>query len=333
MVGLLIVLVSVGVGVMALAPRVGLGHLWAISISQYLPYPVYLLPALCALMLSVLVGWPLRLLAAAGLAVAVFSLMGLEINQGDPGPKQLRVMTFNVKDYITFRRGGGTDVAEEIARHDPDVLVLQDARRLSDGVARPRVRAVFGEREVYGFGQYVVASRFPLRECRTGWISFRDEPHTYVTCVVSTPDGEFDLYTAHFMTPRDGLLAAGFDPVAGVREWEMNVSDRMTQARTLADHIRQSRRPVIVAGDLNAPEASPVIQTLLATGLRDAFSVAGQGFGFTWGHSLRPGVPFLRIDHILVGPQFRVIASVVGAAAGSAHRPVVADLAFDAAQE
>jgi endonuclease/exonuclease/phosphatase (EEP) superfamily protein YafD len=81
-----------------------------------------------------------------------------------------------------------------------------------------------------------------------------------------------------------------------------------------------------VAGDLNAPDSSVVVRSLLDTGLRDAFATAGMGYGYTWGHTLRPGVSFLRLDHILVGPEFGVADCFVGGAQASAHRPVIADL-------
>jgi len=65
---------------------------------------------------------------------------------------------------------------------------------------------------------------------------------------------------------------------------------------------------------------------LLNTGLRDAFSSAGFGYGFTHGHSLKPWVSFLRIDHILVSDDIGVVNAYAGGSKGSQHRPVIADL-------
>jgi endonuclease/exonuclease/phosphatase (EEP) superfamily protein YafD len=84
---------------------------------------------------------------------------------------------------------------------------------------------------------------------------------------------------------------------------------------------------VIVAGDLNAPAQSLVVRTLLDSGLRDAFSSASWGYGYTHGHSLRPHLfSTIRIDHILVSPEIGVADCFVGGKAGSEHRPVIADL-------
>lgn len=77
---------------------------------------------------------------------------------------------------------------------------------------------------------------------------------------------------------------------------------RMTQAEKLARDLRSDQRPLIVAGDFNAPAKSLVVRRLFDMGLRNAFAVAGLGCGYTWGHSLRLPFSFLRIDH-MVGPE------------------------------
>ena len=109
---------------------------------------------------------------------------------------------------------------------------------------------------------------------------------------------------------------------------------RLGQARHLAEDLARSRTlgrdkrplPLLIAGDLNAPEASPVVQTLLALGLRDAWSSAGSGWGYTHGHSLRPHLSFLRIDHVLVSPTLGLAEVAVGGSEASEHRPVIADV-------
>lgn len=316
--------------VVAAAYRVGPERFWLFSLLQYAPFPVVLLPLVALVVLALPSGRLWVALAVLTLAVAVIEVMGLELHTGETaqGNGHLRVLTFNVKDYITLRqKDGRLDLANEIARHDPDIFVLQDARSFQqDRIDAAFARQVFAGRQFYTFGQYVVASRFPMRDCRNGWISFRDEPHTYVACVVTVHNRDVDLITTHFMTPRFGLAATRFNPVRGIGEWTGNVNDRMTQASLLSTDVKSLTRPVILAGDLNAPEQSLVVRTLLNTGLRDAFSVAGRGFGYTWGHSLRFQFAFLRIDHILVSSAFRVTRTVVGDDAGSAHRPVIADL-------
>lgn len=306
-------------------------RLWPISLAQYAPYPVILLPSLAAMVLAWFAG-PTAVLAATASTVLIATYaMGLNVHVPSSGPHDLRVMTFNIKDYITLQRRSGADtLADEIARHDPDVLLMQDARTHGADESDSVWGRIYGGRVAYAFGQYVIASRLPMRECRTGWISFRDEPHSYAACTITVRDTDVDFITVHFTTPRFGLAATRANPIAGFREWRQNVDDRMTQARTLADDIRHRVRPVIVGGDFNAPAHSMVIGTLEDAGVTDAFASAGRGYGFTWGHSLRTGFPFLRIDHILSSREFTPVDSRVGLASGSAHLPVIADYVLTA---
>ena len=118
-------------------------------------------------------------------------------------------MTWNVKDYITLgKRGGLSEIVSEIERHDPDVIALQDARALARiRGTNARVRTMFADRQTFSFGQYVVASRFPLRDCTQGEITFREQTHTYVSCAVTVGTITFDLVNVHLITPRFGFSA------------------------------------------------------------------------------------------------------------------------------
>jgi endonuclease/exonuclease/phosphatase (EEP) superfamily protein YafD len=134
------------------------------------------------------------------------------------------------------------------------------------------------------------------------------------------------VVTTHLLSPREGLNATRRERLQGLDEWRQNFNDRLGQAVRLAGYAAQRTRPMILAGDLNAPDAAAVMRTLLRTGLRDAFSAAGLGYGYTHGHSLRLGFSFLRIDHVLVSPEIGVVDSFAGGWQASEHRPVIADL-------
>ena len=135
------------------------------------------------------------------------------------------------------------------------------------------------------------------------------------------------LITAHLESPRLGLNAARREGLDGIDTWKHSHEVRLAQARALAG-IRVPAGPLVLAGDLNAPDASAAVQSLLARGLRDAFASAGRGYGYTYGHTLRPAFSFLRIDHILVSPQIEVVRCFTGDTEASDHRPVIADLAW-----
>jgi len=85
--------------------------------------------------------------------------------------------------------------------------------------------------------------------------------------------------------------------------------------------------PVVLLGDLNLTAESPAFGRLLREGgLRDA--LGGALWQPTWMAGLWPIA--LRIDHVLVSPQWCVEHVEVGPAIGSDHRPVLARLRLPA---
>ncbi|MFM2120638.1 MAG: hypothetical protein RL722_2106 [Pseudomonadota bacterium] len=320
----------------------GASQAWWVELLRYVPYPAWLLPGVLLLSAGVVHRWrssssqgQVGLMAAGLSLVAVLGgVMGLSLGLGEPGQGRLRVMSYNIKAYLAAVQADDlAGIAREVADHDPDVLMLQDAddEDLEDAGIRDKLQAMLRGRQVFHQGQYVIASRLPLEGCTQGLIPYDGRPHTYARCTLVTPARRVELYNVHLLTPREGLNAARHERLAGLDEWRDNVAKRLAQARKLATDIvlRQQasgRASVILAGDLNAPEASPVVQSLLSQGLRDAWSSGAIGYGYTHGHSLRPHISFLRIDHILVSEDLGVARSWTGGDQGSEHRPVITDL-------
>ncbi|HEY4081523.1 MAG TPA: endonuclease/exonuclease/phosphatase family protein [Burkholderiaceae bacterium] len=312
---------------------------WWVELLHYVPYPAYLGPALLALPISLLLGRLWRWAALIAVALVLVPVMGLATGRADAGQGHLRMMTYNIKAYLASGRPDGWALLEdEIKRQDPDILVMQDAGELAHVHARhPNVAAgIFAGRQVYASGQYIVVSRFPLKDCAAGDLSYRDQLATHVHCVVRVGDQDIDLLTAHLNSPRAGLNATRYEQVDGLDDWQQNFGDRLEQSQKLAEAIGQlkgqQRRPMIVAGDLNAAESSPVVRRLLDRGLRDAYSSSSWGYGYTLGHALRMRMSFLRIDHILVSPELGVEKAYAGGGQASEHRPVIADLWLHRAQ-
>ncbi|HEY4065463.1 MAG TPA: endonuclease/exonuclease/phosphatase family protein [Burkholderiaceae bacterium] len=305
---------------------------WWIELLQYVPYPAHLVPALIALGLSFTLGWRWRAVALLSVGLIATVIMGLVLGHADSGSSPVRMMTYNAKAYHALWRPQGIEnLEQEIASHHPDILVMQDSGDLTEArVQHPELGAsIFEGRHVFAQSQYIVATRFPLRDCALHDMSYRNRHGDYVHCIVTVDGRDIDLYTAHLISPRRGLNAARYERVDGVDDWQQNFADRLEQSHKLAADIAARGRPMILAGDLNASEPSPVIRTLLATGLRDAFSSAGWGYGYTLGHALRLGFSFLRIDHVLVSPEIGVADAFPGGKQASEHRPVIADLLLE----
>ena len=308
-----------------------------LELTRYLPFYWLALPCALALALGI---WLRGRWAALGL-LAPLLLGGVTMAPSFGGGRvaaaagpaaaalDFRLMTYNVKAAAALHAERLDRIAAEVARVDPDLLVLQDADGLRvrrDAPADVGGPPLFGLPHVYALGQYVVATRLPLLGCEPGRIGYRDESHRYLRCRVEVRGRPVTIVTAHFRSPRGGLAAARYSGPDGVSEWEQNFADRLAQADALAQDLARITGPLVVAGDLNAPEASPVVRALVGTGLVDAHSAAGLGYGYTYGQSFRRGISFLRIDHVLVGGGIRVRRCEVGGGDASEHRPVIADL-------
>ena len=199
----------------------GVVSTWWLELLQYLPFPGFLVPAVLAFGLSFKLGRGWRLVAAITLVLVLTVLMGGVAGSADKGSGHVRMMTYNIKAYLAGHAAGAfAPLVREVAMQDPDILVMQDADQLTDQREQlpDTASPIFQGRQVFAFGQYLVVSRFPLRDCQGGQIPYRGEPHTYVRCVVTAQGVDVDLVTVHFKSPRDGLNATRFERSDGVDE-------------------------------------------------------------------------------------------------------------------
>jgi endonuclease/exonuclease/phosphatase (EEP) superfamily protein YafD len=213
------------------------------------------------------------------------------------GERVVRVMSFNTE----FESDAWRAVADEVARHDPDILVLLEVGRSK----RPLLEALeanYPHRAdclAEDFCQNVILSKiaFASSAIRTQWQGPQMVQVTY------GPElGRLTVVGAHTMRP----------PFAR-RQHE--------QMMALGDELAAAGGAQIVAGDFNATPRSLMLQTLLSrAGLRLASGLA------SWPSTL--GLPQIAIDHIMVSPTLRILAPArIGASAGSDHYPVIADIA------
>ncbi len=315
--------------------RVGADRWWFGALNLYLPQIVWAAPGVLLTVLSLKVAkrwvWAPLLCVVWVLGPIMGFCWGTE---APPGPAGVRVMTWNVK-YYGYNRITRAAIAHGIDAAGPEVVLLQDADGLSKG---PMGRFLRGW-NVRSSGQYVIASKLPLDEAEVRWIPFREENHTCLRCRLHVGAKTLILYNVHFHSPRQGFYAfrevrrePWYLPRA-VQELEDNVEARLSQALALRKLIQQEREPVVVAGDLNSPDASAACATLRQAGLHDAFAEGGKGYGYTYGHLLlRHRLPWLtpswvRIDHIMLSAQLTSRACRAGTENVSEHRPVIADIA------
>ena len=305
---------------------------WA-ELVRFAPYYWALPPALLACALLWRLPWWAGMAAATNIALLLTAGMGLRWNPGQATPEAgpaVRVMTFNTKAYrARYQPGGLSALAEEIRVQNADLVALQDADGLLKGVSESvprRMPAFLGYPEVYAMGQYIIASRFPIRTCAGAELGPHERSRNFMHCIVSVHGTPVTVVTAHLLSPRYSFLAVRSDPRHGLADWSTSLNERLTQSDLLLRSLLPLPRPLLLMGDFNAREESPVLANLQAMGLVDAYSVAGNGWGFTYGHAVHLRLDFLRIDHILLSPEVEVIAAWVGKSRISDHHAVIADL-------
>ena len=103
----------------------------------------------------------------------------------------------------------------------------------------------------------------------------------------------------------------------------VSAAERWLQVEAILAKAGETSAPHALLGDLNARPAAPELAPLFER-FRDAWSVAGEGEGFTFPAS----EPKARIDYVLVSPQLEVRGVRVPALQGSDHLPLVAELAL-----
>ena len=302
---------------------------------RFIPYYWLLPPAILALAMLWRLPWWAYVVVMVNMILILTIVMGLRWNPGNPTPApeaSVRVMTFNTKAYkARYLPGGLSTLAEEIRVQNADLVALQDADGLLPNVpeSMPRRMPPFlGYPEVYAMGQYLIASRFPIQACARVVLGPRGRSRDFMHCVVLVHGVPVTVVTAHLVSPRYSFLAVRSDPRQGFADWSASLYERLTQSDLLIQSMQQLPRPLLVMGDFNAREESPVVESLLAMGFADAYAQAGNGWGFTYGHAVHWRLDFLRIDHILLSPEVEVRGAWVGKSRISDHHAVIADLGF-----
>jgi endonuclease/exonuclease/phosphatase (EEP) superfamily protein YafD len=247
----------------------------------------------------------LSLVFAGFSLVNAATVMPLYVGRGHAtmdGARTLRVMLLNVNSANT----NYDSVKEAIRRYAPDLFVLEEVdstwldrlRDLSDDYpyseAEPRS-------DNFGMALF---SRYPLRHAG----------------IVQIGDADVPSVCAQLGVHGNWLTVLGTHPLPpGGAEYSRLRNDQLA---ALPRYLADAGGMAVVLGDLNVTPWSPYFRELLRqAGLRD--SSRGWGLQPTWPTFALPlRIP---IDHVLHGPDLRVIHREIGPDVGSDHFPVIVD--------
>ncbi|TXB61854.1 endonuclease/exonuclease/phosphatase family protein [Phaeodactylibacter luteus] len=278
-----------------------------------------------------LAGWP-----------HVTGFVGLNFPPGSP-EASITVKSFNA---YGFRVSGGgqrydTGTLEQVfpVNEEVDVLCFQEFPALKQD--NPFVRH-FQKQTGLPYAAYTpggalaLFSRYPIKQAQTHF--FVKQFNGYQWADIVLPAGQtVRVFNLHLQSNgvsgmADEVAANGnlqepqtWANIKGIAGRFRRASQRRAlQAEEVAQAIRQSPYPSLVAGDFNALPQSYAYRTVSA-GLSDAFREAGTGLGTTYGGR----IPALRIDYVLHSRHWRALGFQVKKEHLSDHYSVTARLQLE----
>jgi vancomycin resistance protein VanJ len=240
---------------------------------------------------------------------------GVMLSGGGRDRPTLRLLTCNVQ----YKDLDAKALADLVREERPDVVLLQECD-LDD----PREVLGGGDWHVRSEGEFCVASRYPI----VGYEVLGPPDKAYrriaVRVKVLWRGMAVSVVAAHLMSPRKGLeevIRSSFRSPGTFREV---LAVQRLESGLLRRWVGNGDEPTLVAGDFNLTVEHPLYRHDWSD-FTNAFSRAGWGLG----HTMFTRHIGLRIDHVVCGWGWRPTGSRVGPEVGSAHRPVVAELAWE----
>lgn len=247
----------------------------------------------------------LMLLAATLWNAVLVGLIFVPGNQPPPGPKKIKIMSFNVYAAAHDHQA----VLELIAAEAPDVLVvLEYDGRWFYGL-EPLENDYpyrFPAPRWHGFG-IGIFSKIPLKNSRIEQLISKKTDAPMLVTEVDLGDQTLRIAGIHVLSPTD----------------RMRMDLRNQQFQEIADSLSQAEIPTIALGDFNCAPWSAYLQDFVnQTGYRDS----RQGFGYhaTWHKTFWPMLT--PIDNAFVSKDVHVHNRYVAAGTDSDHYPIVLEL-------
>lgn len=262
--------------------------------------------------------------------------------------KTLKCMSWNVRLFDRYGWLGGvkSDLFSAIRGERPDVLCVQEHFQAAypasfpvEGPMRTALETnqkdqvdshVVWAREKAGrkFG-VSTWSRHPIVGREAIRFGTRSNNACAITDILWEGDTirVFNVHFAslHFDSEDYQALEGGVPDAAGrQRMWarmKQAYSQRVDQVTAVLNAVESSPHPVMVCGDFNETPVSWSVTAMRST-LRDAHDVRGFRLDGTWQGAL----PGIRIDHLLVDPEWQVLSYATGGNGLSDHRFIAAEL-------
>jgi len=289
--------------VVAIASLSAHGHRWPDIIAQFSAPAVF--GAILILILAILM--------RSHLVVAMsILLLGLNLaavmpqwapNRGWPEPMAPRITLYFANLFVGNNDVGA--IGHSIRKADADIVVLAEmsdavAAGLDDLLSDYPHRAVQSRPSGRLGDRLVIASRLPLVQHAA-----RPSEAHHVVATVQTGIGPIDIIGLHLTRP-----------------WPFQYQwAQIRQVQSLAQIGRESRNPVILAGDFNSVSSARIGRQIRSEmGMTPAPAWPG-----TW-PAQAPSALALSIDHVYYSQELALLDRRLGLATRSDHRPIIVRL-------
>lgn len=231
------------------------------------------------------------------------------LNSGRSGKHEIRVVTLNCDSNVKC--------AEEIARVEPDVVLLQESPSLED--LQKMVNLIFaGDGEFLSAGDVSILTRGQIRATHlkvgdyfiSGVVSLPDRPPVECVCLrLSPPVTRLDFWTADFWSEHQALRDTHRQQLRAIS---------VAQVRSSGSVAR------IVGGDFNMPPLDRAFSEFDGS-LSETFLSSGTGWGGTGTNQF----PLFRVDQIWASRECRPLSVRAMKSVWSDHRYVICQLRLD----
>jgi len=295
---------------------------WVATVLAYAPQQPF------GLLFPILMSWSVatrawRLLAVNVVGIVLFAvfLLGFNVPCGcvlNTDGRSLRLVTYN----IHHGSRGPDRVADVIKRLDADIICLQETNGCGKWPCPvSKICGFLPQYHVFHHGQLTVISRLPFLYTKSHCLpSLYGATREFLEVKISFGGKPFTVFNVHFHSPA-GKGTIGGRKVSLRRYISVAAELRHTHLTKLIGALRRTDGAYTIVGDLNTPPTGRFYRAVLGQGV-DAFRAAAWGFGYTYTSEL----PLVRIDHIIVSPNIKVIACRTISCSASDHRLVLADL-------
>jgi endonuclease/exonuclease/phosphatase family metal-dependent hydrolase len=178
----------------------------------------------------------------------------------------------------------------------------------------------------------VIYSKYPI--VNKGHIKIGHYANTCIWADIKLPSGTIRVYNPHLSSNKVSQTTTKLIDQPDLRDdrtwsdikyvlnnYSVTAKQRVKEVGLIKEHMETSPYPIILAGDLNDTPLSYTYKVLTEE-LRDAYCIAGSGFGNTYAGS----IPMLRIDYTLVDSNFDILNYELVREKFSDHYPIITTL-------